>query len=212
MLQRAKSLSKIEGGYEENGGYAIYSLGVLFAPLRLYFQNRCGRRISIRFSCCVLWALIKVAGTGKWINLRFQQLFPSLTMTDDERQIALNLTFIGLLQFLSYDVHAWALMFEDDAVRRQTAIQGSRLLEGLHAMERQRGNPTLEVSTVNKLIQLNYDGGLSYMLMHLTVDAHLMPPSDRVNIVYWALGESGLFAWTVRKCAVIKHKRISVLA
>lgn len=120
-------------------------------------------------------------------------------------------------------------MFENDAVGRQTAIQGPRLLEGLHAMERQRGNremrarvfdevsrgdkeATLEVCTVNKLIQLNYDGGLSYMLMHLTGDAHLMPPSDRVNIVYWALGELSLFACTVRKCAVIKHRRISVLA
>ncbi|EAA30998.3 hypothetical protein GE21DRAFT_8671 [Neurospora crassa] len=258
----------------------MYSLGTLFDPLRLYPQNRRGRRTSIRFSCCLslstlgrmktrndrtmtdfahrtapqthfststqLLALINVARTGKWINPRFSatplgsglavivgaKRFPHITddlfkdvfvglpehevedlamsqVTEEERQIALNLTFIRLLQFLSYE--------------------GSRLLEGLHAMERQRGNremrtrvfnevsrgddeeATLGVDTVNKLIQLNFDGGLSYMFTHLTIDAHLIPPSDRVNMVYWALRESPMFAWTVRKCAELYNTRKRVL-
>ncbi|KAK3492946.1 uncharacterized protein B0T23DRAFT_396229 [Neurospora hispaniola] len=43
---------------------------------------------------------------------------------------------------------------------------------------------TLGVSTVKKLIQLNYDGGLSYMFMYLIVDAHLIQPKDCVNMVF----------------------------
>lgn len=70
---------------------------------------------------------------------------------------------------------------------------------------------TLGVDTVNKLILLNFDGGLSYMFTHLTIDAHLIPPSDRVNMVYWALRESPMFAWTVRKCAESYNTRKRVL-
>lgn len=145
-------------------------------------------------------------------------------------QLALNLhvTFICLLQFLLYNAQTRTLMFENNGVGRQTAIQGPRLLEGLHTRERQRGNremrtrvfnevsrgddeATLGVDTVNKLILLNFDGGLSYMFTHLTIDAHLIPPSDRVNMVYWALRESPMFAWTVRKCAESYNTRKRVL-
>ncbi|KAK3504097.1 hypothetical protein B0T13DRAFT_508824 [Neurospora crassa] len=148
-----------------------------------------------------LLALINVAGTGKWTNPRFRQLLSGLAVIGGAKRfphiadgllkdvfIALNLTFIRLLQFLSYDIHAWALMFERTTrLGVKPRSRGpARLLEGLHAMERQRGNrkmrarvfdevsrgddeeATLGVDTVYKLIQHNFDGGLSYMFTLLT--------------------------------------------
>ncbi|KAK3952867.1 hypothetical protein QBC32DRAFT_313555 [Pseudoneurospora amorphoporcata] len=50
--------------------------------------------------------------------------------------------------------------------------------------------PQLGVDTVNNLINLNCEGGLSYVFMNSTLDAHVTPPNDRINIVYRALSYS----------------------
>ncbi|KAK3949117.1 hypothetical protein QBC32DRAFT_317151 [Pseudoneurospora amorphoporcata] len=44
---------------------------------------------------------------------------------EEERQIALNLTIIRLLQLLSYDIHAYDMNFRDNAVCLQTLLQAA---------------------------------------------------------------------------------------